>query len=158
MDDIQDGNPAVIGKPLRPVALRPLLSKGVPLLKVRLGCCTRVRLSTYYGTLLVILCHPRVAPRNTVSSPCILSATPHAVAVRGVGDRANQRRRSGSDPVRPDAQPHDGPSGPPWTRAGPQSLPGPYRIPSRDRELRPPSAAVPQNADSSPCPRCRSWR
>jgi len=34
---MQDGNPAVIGNPFRPVALRPLLSKGVPLLKPAQG-------------------------------------------------------------------------------------------------------------------------
>src|SRR5882762_4683061 len=83
MDDIQDGNPAVIGKPLRPVALRPLLSKGVPLLKVRLGCCTQVRLLTYYGTLLVILCHPARPWRSAASAMALVSAGDQAQIRRG---------------------------------------------------------------------------
>src|ERR1700737_4980770 len=51
MDDIQDGNPAVIGKPLRPVALRPFLSKGVPLLnrgQDALRGCSCLRITSHF--------------------------------------------------------------------------------------------------------------
>ena len=51
MDDIQDGNPAVIGKPLRPVALRPFLSKGVPLLNRGQGAvrgCSCLRITSHF--------------------------------------------------------------------------------------------------------------
>ena len=46
-----DGNPAVIGKPLRPVALRPSLSKGVPLLNRGQGAvrgCSRQRITSHF--------------------------------------------------------------------------------------------------------------
>src|ERR1700716_2617644 len=51
MDDIQDGNPAVIGKPLRPVALRPLLSKGVPFADRGQGAlrgCSCLRITSHF--------------------------------------------------------------------------------------------------------------
>src|SRR6266404_5602054 len=86
MDDIQDGNPAVIGKPLRPVALRPFLSKGVPLLNRVQGAargCSCQRNASHFERPRYVTTRCATAPQNRSSSHPSAKAIGLAITLMG---------------------------------------------------------------------------